>query len=75
MEIGGRTFKSPIYFSTLKDSEHAAAKEAFQSLSVGEVQEASILATLLGFFYICFLTVLQINFLFHLSNTILNSTW
>lgn len=37
--IGGRTFKSPIYFSTLKDSEHAAAKEAFQSLSVGEVQE------------------------------------
>lgn len=42
MKIGENVYSSPAYFSTLKDSEHAAAKVAFDSLSVGEAQEVSL---------------------------------
>ncbi|KAL3532226.1 hypothetical protein ACH5RR_005747 [Cinchona calisaya] len=37
--IDGRTFRSPEYYPTLKDAEHAAAKVALESLSLGDIEE------------------------------------
>lgn len=38
----GKTYVSPEFSPTLKEAEHAAAKVALESLSVNEVQEASL---------------------------------
>ncbi|KAL3535969.1 hypothetical protein ACH5RR_004430 [Cinchona calisaya] len=35
----GITYRRPEYYMTLKDAEHAAAKVALESLSLGEIQE------------------------------------
>lgn len=37
--IDGRTYRTLEYYPTLKDAEHAAAKVALESLSLGEIQE------------------------------------
>ena len=41
--MDGKTYESPHFFPTIKESEHAAAKVALESLSIDEVQEASLL--------------------------------
>lgn len=40
--IDGQTFQSPKFYSTLKESEHAAAEIAFKSLSPNGVQEVRL---------------------------------
>ncbi|XP_057466720.1 double-stranded RNA-binding protein 1-like [Actinidia eriantha] len=37
--MDGNTYESPHFFPTIKESEHAAAKVALESLSIDEVQE------------------------------------
>lgn len=37
--IDGRSYRTLEYYPTLKDAEHAAAKVALESLSLGEIQE------------------------------------
>ncbi|KAL6976973.1 HLA class II histocompatibility antigen, DR beta 4 chain [Sarracenia purpurea var. burkii] len=40
--INGITYESPEFFSTIKETEHAVAKVAWESLSTNEIQEVSL---------------------------------
>lgn len=39
--VDGVTYETPEFFSTLKEAEHAAAKVAFESLTLNDIQEVS----------------------------------
>lgn len=39
--VDGVTYETQEFFSTLKEAEHAAAKVAFESLALNDIQEVS----------------------------------
>lgn len=63
--VEARTYQSQEYYPTLKDAEHAAAKVALEFLSLGDIQEASLLIAFL-YLYKCFLDLIHVLILCHL---------